>query len=319
MPATVGIAPTGVGKAEIGTEEIVVPDTVEELLGGTDTKRDVPWVVIVWDDPINLMEYVVHVFQKLFGFPAREGAQAHAAGAQRGQGGRGERDARAVRGRRRPAARARALGDDAARHVSNVVSKRRKRASPTTTTCASPGAVRPSLLRLHEREVQVLQWVFADLERLLDEGAGSDAVTQRLFPRAYLDPTEESAESEWQSLVHGDLVETRRSALGVVVLGLDAASETAGRSGMREVALDEARAEQWLGVLNDARLAFGTALGVTADTDLDALEPDDPRRGVRRLRLAHASRRGAARRVVGAADDLDRRRLNARSGRGSGR
>ena len=27
-----------------------------------------PWVVIVWDDPINLMEYVVFVFQKLFGF-----------------------------------------------------------------------------------------------------------------------------------------------------------------------------------------------------------------------------------------------------------
>ena len=58
-----------IATAEIGTEEIVVPDTVEELLGGTDTKRDVPWVVIVWDDPINLMEYVVHVFQKLFGYP----------------------------------------------------------------------------------------------------------------------------------------------------------------------------------------------------------------------------------------------------------
>ena len=27
-----------VATAEIGTEEIVVPDTVEELLGGTDTK-----------------------------------------------------------------------------------------------------------------------------------------------------------------------------------------------------------------------------------------------------------------------------------------
>lgn len=27
-----------------------------------------PWVVVVWDDPINTMEYVVFVFQKLFGF-----------------------------------------------------------------------------------------------------------------------------------------------------------------------------------------------------------------------------------------------------------
>ncbi len=69
MVTATGIAHTGPAVAEIGTEEIVVPDTVEELLGGTNTKRDVPWVVIVWDDPINLMEYVVHVFQKLFGFP----------------------------------------------------------------------------------------------------------------------------------------------------------------------------------------------------------------------------------------------------------
>ena len=55
--------------AEIGTEEIVVPDTVEELLGDTDTRLDVPWVVLVWDDPINLMDYVTYVFQKLFGYP----------------------------------------------------------------------------------------------------------------------------------------------------------------------------------------------------------------------------------------------------------
>jgi ATP-dependent Clp protease adaptor protein ClpS len=30
---------------------------------------DVPWIVIVWNDPINLMSYVVYVFQKLFGYP----------------------------------------------------------------------------------------------------------------------------------------------------------------------------------------------------------------------------------------------------------
>ena len=26
------------------------------------------WVVLVWNDPINLMSYVSHVFQKLFGY-----------------------------------------------------------------------------------------------------------------------------------------------------------------------------------------------------------------------------------------------------------
>jgi ATP-dependent Clp protease adaptor protein ClpS len=32
------------------------------------TDPDVPWIVIVWNDPINLMSYVVFVFQKLFGY-----------------------------------------------------------------------------------------------------------------------------------------------------------------------------------------------------------------------------------------------------------
>ena len=29
---------------------------------------DRPWVTIVWDDPVNLMNYVTHVLIKLFGF-----------------------------------------------------------------------------------------------------------------------------------------------------------------------------------------------------------------------------------------------------------
>jgi ATP-dependent Clp protease adaptor protein ClpS len=31
-------------------------------------QEDRPWVVIVWNDPINLMSYVAFVFQKLFGY-----------------------------------------------------------------------------------------------------------------------------------------------------------------------------------------------------------------------------------------------------------
>ena len=29
---------------------------------------DVPWIVLVWNDPINLMSYVTFVLQKLFGY-----------------------------------------------------------------------------------------------------------------------------------------------------------------------------------------------------------------------------------------------------------
>jgi ATP-dependent Clp protease adaptor protein ClpS len=33
-----------------------------------DEEHERPWVVIVWNDPINLMSYVTLVFQKLFGY-----------------------------------------------------------------------------------------------------------------------------------------------------------------------------------------------------------------------------------------------------------
>ena len=32
------------------------------------TDPDRPWIVLVWNDPINLMSYVTYVFQKLFGY-----------------------------------------------------------------------------------------------------------------------------------------------------------------------------------------------------------------------------------------------------------
>ncbi|TMK38120.1 MAG: ATP-dependent Clp protease adapter ClpS [Actinobacteria bacterium] len=50
------------GPADRLTAGVVDPD-VEETV---DVAR--PWVVVVWNDPINLMSYVVYVFQKLFGY-----------------------------------------------------------------------------------------------------------------------------------------------------------------------------------------------------------------------------------------------------------
>jgi ATP-dependent Clp protease adaptor protein ClpS len=46
----------------------VQPVEVDEPTGGEDVRPDRPWLVIVWNDPINLMSYVTFVFQKLFGF-----------------------------------------------------------------------------------------------------------------------------------------------------------------------------------------------------------------------------------------------------------
>lgn len=39
---------------------VIEPDEAIDL--------DRPWIVLVWNDPINLMEYVTFVFQKVFGY-----------------------------------------------------------------------------------------------------------------------------------------------------------------------------------------------------------------------------------------------------------
>jgi len=44
------------------------PVELDEPTSDVDVVPDRPWVVIVWNDPINLMSYVTYVFQKLFGF-----------------------------------------------------------------------------------------------------------------------------------------------------------------------------------------------------------------------------------------------------------
>ena len=54
----------------VGSTVEVAPVEVEEPSTDLDTEN--PWVVIVWNDPINLMEYVAYVFRKLFGFSKEE-------------------------------------------------------------------------------------------------------------------------------------------------------------------------------------------------------------------------------------------------------
>ena len=44
------------------------PVEVDEPTIDEDTVPDRPWIVLVWNDPINLMSYVTFVFQKVFGY-----------------------------------------------------------------------------------------------------------------------------------------------------------------------------------------------------------------------------------------------------------
>lgn len=46
----------------------IAPERVEEVTGDEQVEADRPWLVIVWNDPINLMSYVTWVLQKLFNY-----------------------------------------------------------------------------------------------------------------------------------------------------------------------------------------------------------------------------------------------------------
>ena len=48
---------------------------LDEPAGADEVERDKPWIVIVWNDPINLMSYVTLVFQKLFGYNRAKATQ----------------------------------------------------------------------------------------------------------------------------------------------------------------------------------------------------------------------------------------------------
>jgi ATP-dependent Clp protease adaptor protein ClpS len=55
-------------------EPLVLPD--QEKQTGTKDEKEPGFLVICWNDPVNLMNYVTHVFQKVFGWD-RKKAEHH--------------------------------------------------------------------------------------------------------------------------------------------------------------------------------------------------------------------------------------------------
>jgi len=47
-------------------------DTLQKT--STSTALDVPWNVVVYDDPVNLMGYVTYVLMKIFGYDEKKAA-----------------------------------------------------------------------------------------------------------------------------------------------------------------------------------------------------------------------------------------------------
>lgn len=55
----------------LASQQVAEPD----LVADEQVDLQKPWIVLVWNDPINLMSYVSLIFQKLFGY-SKEKADA---------------------------------------------------------------------------------------------------------------------------------------------------------------------------------------------------------------------------------------------------
>lgn len=130
------------------------------------------------------------------------------------------------------------------------------------------------------------------LAELFAEGPSEppkDPVLLRLFPDAYGDPegtpTAEQAEeqraysSEFRRFTENDLRAGKRDSALTVIHSLDALSAAGEGGAVLKLSADDSR--QWLGCLNDLRLAIGSRLDVIDEEDTDLLYrlPDeDPRK-----------------------------------------
>jgi ATP-dependent Clp protease adaptor protein ClpS len=47
----------------------VAPVEITRSETSEEAAVDRPWLTIVWNDPVNLMDYVTYVFQRVFGYP----------------------------------------------------------------------------------------------------------------------------------------------------------------------------------------------------------------------------------------------------------
>ena len=94
----------------------------------------------------------------------------------------------------------------------------------------------------------------------------------RLLPPAYEDDPE--AQAEYARLMTDDLMEGKRRAIESVRATIERGKRK--RDAWRAT-LSADEAQDWLAVLNDARLTLGTRLDVTEDSyerDLDPADPD---------------------------------------------
>ena len=118
--------------------------------------------------------------------------------------------------------------------------------------------------RLVDAEASIVGLLLDQLEQLLtaDPDDGGDPVVERLLPPGHA--SDPGLAAEYRDLTAAALREGKADDLALVRATLPPQGG--------EVRLDDEQARAWLRTTNDLRLALGTRLGVTAETE----PPDDP-------------------------------------------
>jgi len=98
---------------------------------------------------------------------------------------------------------------------------------------------------------------------LTGQDSATDPDLRRLFPPAYPDDPQKSA--EYDGMVRDDLMAERIAAIEVMERTIDSDS------------LSEDELLAWLSAINDLRLVLGTRLDVPEDLSELDVHPDDPR------------------------------------------
>ncbi len=148
---------------------------------------------------------------------------------------------------------------------------------------------------LDEVEVSILRSLAVQLLELIGPGPGgeqnadplaelfaegpseppSDPVLQRLFPDAYGDPEAvpddqlKAYSAEFRRFTENDLRAGKRDSALALIRTLD--TLTLGGEGGAVLKLTPDESRQWLGALNDLRLAIASRLDVISDEDTDLL------------------------------------------------
>jgi hypothetical protein len=119
--------------------------------------------------------------------------------------------------------------------------------------------------RLVDAEASIVGLLLDQLEQLLaadPEDSGGDPVVERLLPPGHASDPELAA--DYRDLTEAALRSGKADDLAIVRATMPPEGG--------EVRLDDDQARAWLRTTNDLRLALGTRLGVTADTE----PPEDP-------------------------------------------